>query len=88
MIDEIEAIKIISACIHSVCCKKGSFYPDKNYGSLIRADMDKSNLLACVRQAASQLDGVYIKSACEKSNKIIIDIVINDDSERRIEIDL
>lgn len=86
MIDEREVEKIISACIHRVRCKRGSFYPDKNYGSLIRADMDMSNLLACIRQATSQLDGVYIKSVQKQNGKLIIDITIND-SERRVETD-
>lgn len=64
---------------------RGSFYPDKNYGSQLRAVKEKSEALAacCARQALSGFDGVYIKSAKINDNGYEFTVLVND-QERQV----
>lgn len=64
---------------------RGSFYPDKNFGSQLRTAEDVSEALAAcyARQALSGFDGVYIKSAKMGGNGCEFTLLIND-QERQV----
>lgn len=65
--------------------KRGGFYPDKNFGSSINPKESLASVLAYARQSVCDLDGVCIKNARLEENKIVFDILINDEG-RVIEI--
>ncbi|MCD7873129.1 MAG: hypothetical protein LUG21_07535 [Clostridiales bacterium] len=59
---------------------KGSFYPDKNFGSKLTAASEKPINVCAVglaREAVLNANGVYIKSVCEKQNGFNVTVVIN-----------
>lgn len=77
---------ILTDCAAALVCPRGEFYPDKDYGSRIRKEMqelDLQTLLSYSRQALSNMDGVFVKSAEKGDEKIIFNISINDD-ERQV----
>ena len=64
---------------------RGGFYPDKNFGSQLRAVQEKNEALAacCARQALSGFDGVFVKSAKINDNGYSFTILVND-QERQV----
>lgn len=58
---------------------RGSFYPDKNYGSQLRKEKIKSGEYAVcfARQALSGIDGVYVKSAKIKDDGYEFTVAVN-----------
>ena len=64
---------------------RGSFYPDKNFGSQLKAAKDRNEALAacCARQALSGFDGIYIKSAEINDNGYTFTLLVND-QERQV----
>lgn len=58
---------------------RGSFYPDKNYGSRLRKEkiLSEEYALCFARQALSGFDGVYIKSAKTNENGCEFTVVVN-----------
>ena len=74
---------IINLCRSAVYCKKGRFYPDKNFGSRIHEAKENERLmLSFIRMALSKLDGenvTYIKN----DNLITVDVLINNE-ERQV----
>lgn len=65
---------------------RGSFYPDKNFGS----EKEKSELqsiyaLCCVWQVANSTDGVFVKSVSEENGEFVFTLYINDE-ERQVQI--
>lgn len=64
---------------------RGSFYPDKNFGSQLRtAKADSEALAACyARQALSGFDGVHIKAAKINKNGYAFTLLVND-QERQV----
>lgn len=62
--------------------KRGNFYPNKDFGSLIRKkplqEPQLEYALSYARQALDTLDGVYVKSVSAEDNMLIFDILIND----------
>lgn len=71
--------------------RRGSFYPNKDFGSLIRKEQlgepKEEYALAYARQALDCLDGVFVKSALVTESKITFNIDIND-VERQVSIEL
>lgn len=71
--------------------RRGSFYPDKNFGSLLRAkqlEQPKNEYaLAYARQTLDEFDGVFVKSAFVKDDAVDFVLIINDD-ERQVSIKL
>lgn len=71
--------------------RRGSFYPNKDFGSLLRAEELKNPkqeyALAYARQALDRLDGVYVKLAKIVDDEMIFDLTIND-NERQVSIKL
>ncbi|MBQ7202855.1 MAG: hypothetical protein IJS03_02425 [Eubacterium sp.] len=63
--------------------KRGRFYPNKDFGSLIYS-LDTGNpekyIEAFAQQALDKLDGVFVKSAVvdSQSGAILINLLIND----------
>lgn len=55
--------EFIRACEAALICRRGRFYPDKNFGARLSANYDSFTLEAFARQALRMLDGVYVKSA-------------------------
>ncbi|MCH5317298.1 MAG: hypothetical protein J1E05_04920 [Eubacterium sp.] len=66
---------------------RGSFYPDKNYGSLLGFSTEKSEARAVcyARQALSGFDGIYIKSAKIIDNVYAFTLTVNG-QERQVSI--
>lgn len=58
---------------------RGSFYPDKNYGSRLKREkiLSEEYALCFARQALSDFDGVYIKSAKIKENGCEFTVAVN-----------
>lgn len=78
---------VLESCIMAIVCPLGRFYPNKNYGNLLRSGKDRGALIASARNAVSRLDGVYIKNARIDSGRIIFDVLINDEA-RSVSINL
>lgn len=67
---------------------RGSFYPDKNYGSRIRSviDMPKEFYALCyARQALYNMNGVFVKSVVFNNGKYDFTILVGDE-ERQVQI--
>lgn len=82
--------EILKNCIVAMKCPRGRFYPDKNFGSHILNSADKvlsDELLAYARQAVSEIDGVYVKSAQISSGNAVFTLLINDE-QRQVNIAL
>lgn len=64
---------------------RGSFYPDKNFGSHLKTSENVSEALAIgyARQALSSFDGVHIKTAKIDENGCDFTLMIND-QERQV----
>lgn len=64
---------------------RGSFYPDKNFGSQLKNAKNMSEALAVcyARQALSGFDGVHIKSAKINDNGYAFTLLVND-QERQV----
>ncbi|MDE5984266.1 MAG: hypothetical protein K2H13_03325 [Eubacterium sp.] len=81
---------ILEDCVTALVCPRTEFYPDKNFGSHIKRAkklLDCEKLLAFARQALSEFDGVYVKSAIMKSDSADFLLLIND-YEREVSISL
>ena len=77
---------ILTDCTAALVCPRGEFYPDKDYGSRIRKEIqeiDLQTLLSYSRQALSDMDGIFVISAEKDDERIIFNISINDD-ERQV----
>lgn len=69
---------------------RGSFYPDKNFGSSIKAAgnrLDNQYALLYARQALDTLDGVYVKQAELNGTQLCLDLEINNE-ERQVTLEL
>lgn len=69
-------------CITALVCPAGEFYPDKDYGSLIKNsidNIDNGRLLCYARQALGSFDGVYVKNAVIENKKAVFTFMINDE---------
>ncbi len=64
--------------------ERGSFYPDKNYGTQAFSTADYA--FAFANQALHGIGGVYIKSVEQKQNVFEFTVIIND-SEREVSVD-
>ena len=71
--------------------RRGCFYPDKDFGSLIRStaliEPREQYALLFSRQAIDRIDGVYVKSASIDGNNLILNLIINDE-ERQVSLEL
>lgn len=58
---------------------RGSFYPDKNYGSRLRKEkiLSGEHAACLARQALSGFDGVYVKSAKIIENGCEFTVAVN-----------
>lgn len=77
---------ILENCVTALVCPRGEFYPNKDFGSQIKrakGTMDAEKLLACARQALSEFDGVYVKSAVPNENGADFTVMINEE-ERQV----
>lgn len=79
-IDYIE--QVLQNAVLMLSARRGKFYPDKNYGSLISKKDCIKSILAYARQALYDLDGVIVENARLENDNIIFDISIN--GERRV----
>ena len=69
---------------------RGSFYPDKNFGSSIKASGSKltnQHALLYARQALDTLDGVYVKEAELSGTQLCFKMEINNE-ERQVTLEL
>lgn len=83
-------IEYIEAALQNVRsaleCRRGEFYPDKNFGSKINAEKKapyEKYALCYARQAVNDIDGVYIKSAEIKDGGAVFTVLINNE-ERQV----
>lgn len=91
MINSEELIgEILSGCVSAFLCPRGEFYPNKNYGSQImknKVSADSEKLLAYARQAVSDMDGIFVKSAYLDNLNVVFTVAVNDE-ERQVSIKL
>lgn len=95
MIDYID--ELLQTAKINLTVRRGSFYPNKNFGSSIHLAVDKSPIeeyiSAFARQALDCLDGVLVKSVelvdidGSTDKNAIIHLIINDE-ERQVSIKL
>ncbi|MCM1285174.1 MAG: hypothetical protein NC213_08300 [Acetobacter sp.] len=77
-----EPYNILQNALRAICCPRGKFYPDKNYGSKINASVSSlsdKQLLDYARQAVSDIDGVTVKSVDVGSKNIKFTILVNNE---------
>ena len=70
--------------------ERGKFYPDKNFGSRIKATPKTSvaeQFLAFAQQALDATDGVYAIKAEIESDTAVITLLVNDE-ERKVSLQL
>ncbi len=82
--------EILKCCVLAVNCPRGSFYPNKNFGSKIKTinmTLSADELLAYARQAISDIDGAFVKNVCVSSGSADFIFIINDE-EREVNIKL
>lgn len=74
---------ILKACAQAIYCSKGSFYPDKDYGSNVRDARGNARLLYSFASAAlANIDGVYLNSASVSGGNAVFDVIINGESRQ------
>lgn len=81
---------VLTDCITALVCPAGEFYPNKNYGSQIKRNsgrLDEEKLLCYARQALSNMDGVYVKSASIDNSNAVFKIAVNNE-ERQVSISI
>lgn len=83
----VEPEDVLRASLMALVCPKGRFYPNKSFGNAIRSSIDAGELLAAARQALSDYDGVYVKSARFSGAQAVLELAINDDI-RTVNIDI
>lgn len=71
---------VLKRCVMAIKCPLKRFYPNKNFGNLIKSSTDIGELLASARYAVRDIDGVYIKSAKAVDDNIQFEIMINDEA--------
>ncbi|MCC8073165.1 MAG: hypothetical protein LIO62_03455 [Clostridiales bacterium] len=79
--------EILNACKLSLGYARGAYYPNKNYGSLIKTitkTLTDEYLLDYARQALADLDGVRVKSAEQSDDGVTFTLMIND-MERQVQ---
>lgn len=72
--------RVLTDCVTAFICPRGEFYPDKDYGSQIMKNIvtaDIQTLLCYARQAVSEMDGVFVKSAVKEKDNILFNVLIN-----------
>lgn len=80
-----EPYEILQNALRAICCPRGRFYPDKNYGSKIKNSvtsitaLSDKQLLDYARQAVSDIDGVTVKSVNVGSKNIKFTILVNNE---------
>lgn len=82
--------EIVQAVSMALKTQRERFYPDKNFGSHIKAIVNVENAeraLVYARQAVDSIDGVYVKNAVIKNKALIADLIING-VERSVSINL
>ena len=69
--------------------ERGRFYPNKNFGSRIKeaAGRPAEYALAYARQALDGIDGVFVCSASQSGNSVVLKLMINGE-EREVSIAL
>lgn len=87
-VEQIE--EILQNAVVCLVAQRGAFYPNKDFGmrfaSAEKEPFDKY-LLSFARQALSSFDGVVVKSVCSTSEKLVFNLLINDD-ERIAEVNI
>lgn len=66
---------------------RGRFYPNKDFGSLLQANLphpSEEYALAYARQALESLDGVFVDSARVENGAIYLGITINSEEKQVI----
>lgn len=84
---EINEDTVSADCKSTLRCKRGAFYPNKNFGSLIGGMLKADEILSAARQALAKIDGVFVKDASLEGMTAEISLLIND-SERTVKIEL
>ncbi len=80
--------EIVQSVVLILTARRGRFYPDKNYGSMVSdivCEPKDEYALCYARQALDGIDGVFVKKAHRAENGYIFDLIINDE-ERQVEI--
>ena len=77
-----QLFEILQSCVLVLNCPRLKYYPNKNFGSHLKAqgnDITVKLALDYARQAVKELDGVFIKSAGYCDDGIIFDVLVNNE---------
>lgn len=83
MLDDERIERLSENFLLALRTKRGRFYPDKNFGSKVNADLSENEILAYIRQAVSALDGVCVKSIEKTGKKVTFNLMLNEE-ERQV----
>lgn len=83
MLDDERIERLSENFLLALRTKRGRFYPDKNFGSKVNADLSENEILAYIRQAVSTLDGVCVKSVEKIGKKVTFNLMLNEE-ERQV----
>lgn len=80
--------EILQNIVQLIPVHRGSFYPNKNYGSnLFRLDSTApidEYALSYIRQAVDSIDGVYVKSVKLEDDALLTTFIINDEERQAL----
>ena len=80
--------EVFLACRRALETGRGSFYPNKDFGSKLYASPLKCDeMLSAARQALCGIDGVWVKSVKLEADKAVFTVLINN-TEKEVEISL
>lgn len=89
MVEHID--ELLRSVKHMLYARQGKFYPNKDFGSLLRLAEYKEPMLdyalSYARQAVDKIDGAYVKGVAVEGSALVFDILINDE-EGRVTIEL
>ena len=77
-----QLFEILQSCALVLNCPRLKHYPNKNFGSHLKAqenDVTVKSALDYARQAVKELDGVFIKSVRHCDDGIIFNVLINNE---------
>lgn len=87
-VQECDEEETLLNAVRALYTARGSFYPDKNYGSKIRCTLNMPNefyALCFARQALYNINGVYVKSVARENGKYDFTLLVNN-KERQVQI--
>lgn len=90
--DNVQSVEYIDEIIQTIkmllVTRRGRFYPNKDFGSLLQSNLPQPSdeyALAYARQALEGLDGVFVSTARVDNGVIYLDVIINSEEKQVIQ---